>query len=100
MVPSSFAAWGLMLVLIGAGVSGAQLCLNALAAAYYPPSIKAAGVGWVGVVGNGGAVAAPLAGAWIIARGVAPTEVLALLVVPVLLCAGGVLLMRKSWQAY
>ena len=100
VVPSSFAAWGLMLVLIGAGVSGAQLCLNALAAAYYPPAIKAAGVGWVGVVGNGGAVAAPLAGAWIIARGVAPTEVLALLVVPVLLCAGGVLLMRKSWQAY
>ena len=100
VVPSSFAAWGLMLVLIGAGVSGAQLCLNALSAAFYPPAIKAAGVGWVGVLGNLGAVGGPLTGAWIIAQGVAPTHILALLMIPVLMCAGGVLLMRKAWQAY
>lgn len=100
VTPSTILAWGALLLVVGAGISGSQLCLNALAAAYYPPEIKATGVGWVGVIGGAGSIVAPLAGAWIISRGVAPMQVLAMLTVPVLLCAAGILLSRRQWQAH
>lgn len=100
VTPSTLIAWGALLLVIGAGISGSQLCLNALSAAYYPPAIKATGFGWVGVVGGFGSIVAPLAGAWIIEQGVPPTGVLVMLVVPVLLCVGGTLLMRPEWQSH
>lgn len=99
VVPSS-AAWTLMLLLVGAGVAGTQLSLNALSTTYYPPAIKATGTGWAAVIGNLGAMGAPLAGAWIIDLGVPSTTILALLGVPALLCALGVMLMRREWQAH
>ncbi len=100
VVPSSLVGWGLLLLAVGAGVSGSQLSLNALSAAYYPPQIKATGVGWVGLVGGSGAIAAGPVGAWLIGQGMGLTQVLAVLVIPVLLCAGGVVLMRREWQAH
>ena len=100
VVPSGLYAWGALLLIVGAGISGSQLCLNALSTAYYPPAIKATGFGWVGVIGGFGSIVAPLAGAWIIAHGVPSTGVLVMLVVPVLLCMGGTLLMRPEWQAH
>ncbi len=98
VVPSG-AAWATMLTLIGAGVSGSQLALNALSTAYYPPAIKATGMSWVGVIGTVGSTIAPLAGGWIIATNVTPVNILALLSIPALLCAAGVLLTRMEWQA-
>ena len=100
ITPSSLVSWGLLLLIVGAGVSGAQLSLNALSASYYPAQIKATGVGWVGVMGGAGSISGPLAGAWLIAQGLTPTHILALLTIPVLACGAGVLVMRKSWQAY
>ncbi|MGH8217787.1 MAG: MFS transporter, partial [Steroidobacteraceae bacterium] len=38
-------SWTVLLLLTGAGVSGCQLSLNTLSAAYYHPAIKATGVG-------------------------------------------------------
>jgi AAHS family 4-hydroxybenzoate transporter-like MFS transporter len=90
--------WTALLLLIGGGISGAQLSLNALSTAYYPPPIKATGMSWVGVVGTTGSVAAPIAGGWIIASGVASVNILAMMSIPPLLCAAGVLLMRNEWQ--
>jgi len=92
--------WNALLLLIGLGVSGAQLGLNALATAYYPSAIKATGMSWVGVVGQSGAFLAPLAGSWLIARQVAPTHILALLVLPALACVAVVLALRPQWQAH
>ena len=100
VTPSSFAAWGALLLAIGAGISGAQLCLNALSTAYYPPAIKATGFGWVGVIGGIGSIVAPPVGAWFITQGVPPTDVLVFLVVPVLLCIAGTMLMKREWQAH
>jgi len=100
VTPSSLFGWGILLLLVGAGVSGSQLSLNALSAAYYPPQIKATGVGWVGLVGGSGAIAAGPVGAWLIGQGMSLSHVLAVLVAPVLLCAGGVFLMRREWQAH
>jgi MFS transporter, AAHS family, 4-hydroxybenzoate transporter len=91
--------WLAMLLVIGAGTSGAQLALNALSTGYYPPAIKATGMSWVGVVGNIGSIVAPLTGAWLIKQGVSSVNILALLCIPAALCALGTLLMKQEWQA-
>ena len=93
-------AWAALLLLVGAGVSGSQLSINALSAAYYPPQIKATGVAWALVVGGLGPVAAPLAGAWLITHDLPPVTIIALLAIPSLVCAAGVGLMRQEWQAH
>jgi AAHS family 4-hydroxybenzoate transporter-like MFS transporter len=92
--------WVALLLLLGAGVSGSQLCLNALSVAYYPPAIKATGVGWALVVGGMGSILAPLAGAWMIAHQLSTVSILGLLAIPSLLCVLGIALMRKEWQAH
>jgi AAHS family 4-hydroxybenzoate transporter-like MFS transporter len=96
LVPSG-PAWIAMLLLVGGGISGSQLSLNALSTAYYPPAIKATGMSWVGVVGTVGSFIAPMAGSWVIGR-MAPITVLTALAIPPLLCAAGVLMMRREWQ--
>ncbi len=98
MAPAATAVSWIALLVIGGGTSGAQLCLNALATAYYPPAIKASGMSWAGVVGNLGAFAAPIAGGWAIDRGYSSGSILAMLAVPLVLCALGVLFMRREWQ--
>ena len=99
-VAPSGPAWVVLLLLIGAGVSGSQLSLNALSAAYYPPAIKATGVGWALVVGGLGSIAAPLAGAWLIGLHLTTVSILGLLAIPSVLSALGVGLMRQEWQAH
>jgi AAHS family 4-hydroxybenzoate transporter-like MFS transporter len=93
-------AWIVLLLFVGAGVSGAQLSLNALSAAYYPPAIKATGVAWALVIGGIGSVAGPMAGAALIDRGLTPATILALLAIPPVVCALSVVLMRREWQAH
>ncbi len=95
------AGWVALLLLLGAGVSGCQLSLNALSAAYYPPAIKATGVSWALLIGGIGSTLGPLAGAWLIDRELAATHILGLLAVPALIGALTVgLLMRREWQAH
>ncbi len=93
-------AWVGLLLLLGAGVSGSQLSLNALSAAYYPPAIKATGVAWAVMIGGIGSIAAPLAGAWLIGHKLSPIVILGLLAAPSLVCAAGVGMMRREWQAH
>ena len=90
--------WAVLLILLGGGVGGAQLALNALSTAYYPPAIKATGMSWVGVVGTLGSMVAPLAGGWAIDQGVTSVTILMVLGVAPLVCAAGTLLMRREWQ--
>jgi AAHS family 4-hydroxybenzoate transporter-like MFS transporter len=97
VVPSGV-GWSVLLLLIGCGVSGPQLSLNALATAYYPPAIKATGMGWAGVVGTVGSIIAPLAGGQIIEVGFTPVTILVALSLGPIVCACGVLLMRREWQ--
>lgn len=94
------AAWVALLLLTGAGVSGSQLSLNALSAAYYPPVMKATGVAWALVIGSFGGIVAPLAGASLIEAHFSPVLILGLLAIPAVVCACGVALMRKEWQAH
>ena len=97
---SGYSNWFTLLLLVGAGISGAQLSLNALSAAYYPPAIKATGVAWALVVGGVGSVAGPIVGAQLIDLGLSPATILALLAVPSVVCALSVVLMRREWQAH
>jgi AAHS family 4-hydroxybenzoate transporter-like MFS transporter len=99
VLPSG-ASWIVLLLLIGAGVSGSQLSLNTLSAAYYPPAIKATGVAWALLIGGIGSIIGPLAGAWLIELGLTPVAIVALLALPSLLCAAGAVLVRQEWQAH
>jgi AAHS family 4-hydroxybenzoate transporter-like MFS transporter len=93
-------AWVALLLALGAGVSGSQLSLNALSAAYYPPAIKATGVAWALLIGSIGSILAPIVGAWMIQQHLTTVAILAALAGPSLLCALGVRLMRPEWQAH
>lgn len=98
-VPSG-AGWVALLLLLGAGVSGCQLSLNALSAAYYPPAIKATGVSWALLIGGVGSTLGPIAGAAMIDHGLSTPHILALLAIPALMSAAAVGLMRREWQAH
>ena len=98
-IPSG-TAWVALLLLLGAGVSGSQLAINILSAAYYPAAVKAAGVSWALVIGGIGAIIGPLAGAWLIELQLEPASVIGLLAIPSLINVVAVALMRREWQAY
>lgn len=99
LVPSG-PAWVALLLLLGAGVSGSQLSLNALSAAYYPPAIKATGVAWALLIGGMGSILAPMAGAWMLELRLTTIAILGLLAIPALANAAAVALMRREWQAH
>ena len=94
------AAWVALLLLVGAGISGSQLSLNALSAAYYPPAIKATGVSWAVMIGGLGSIAAPVVGGSLIDIGLPLASILALLAVLSVICALAVGCMRREWQAH
>lgn len=96
--PSSSWGWWMLLFTIGAGTSGTQFALNALAAAFYPPIIRATGVGWAVGIGRIGAIVSPLVGGWILGQHLATAAVLGLLAVPILACAASVTILPRVWQ--
>jgi AAHS family 4-hydroxybenzoate transporter-like MFS transporter len=99
VLPSSGWSWWLLLLVIGGGTSGGQFALNALAASFYPPVIRATGVGWAQAVGRVGAILSPLIGGWVVQQQFAPIHVLGMLVVPVGVCAASVMLLPKALKS-
>jgi len=98
ILPSSGPSWWVLLLVVGGGISGGQFVLNALSAIYYPPLIRATGIGWATGIGRIGAAISPLIGGWIIKMQVAPFAVLGMLIIPVAVCAVGVLMFRSIFQ--
>jgi AAHS family 4-hydroxybenzoate transporter-like MFS transporter len=99
VVPSNVTSWVVLLVVVGAGISGAQVALNALSAVFYPPSLRANGAGWANTIGRTGALLAPLAGGFVIARfTLEPAQQLTLLIAPVLLCGACAALLPYVWR--
>jgi MFS transporter, AAHS family, 4-hydroxybenzoate transporter len=99
VTPGSVRNWTLLLIVIGAGISGAQAALTALSAIFYPPSLRATGAGWASTSGRAGAVLAPLAGGFVLNRfHLEPDQQLALLILPVLLCSACVLFLLYAWK--
>jgi AAHS family 4-hydroxybenzoate transporter-like MFS transporter len=99
VVPGTVPAWTVLLLVIGAGVSGGQVALIALSAIFYPPGLRATGAGWASGVGRMGAVLAPLAGGFVFARfDLEPEQHLTLLIPPMLICGLCVFLLRYAWR--
>lgn len=96
IIASSSAGWWLLLLALGAGTSGTQYALTALAAAFYPTAIRATGIGWSFGVGRIGAILGPLVGGALLKLEVGPVEMLLLLAIPMLVCAGTVLLLPRA----
>jgi AAHS family 4-hydroxybenzoate transporter-like MFS transporter len=96
IVPSGFLSWGALLLVIGAGTGGAQFAIVSLAATLYPSSILATGSGWASAVARIGAVASPLVGGALIAAGVNPTQVIAGLAGPAVICAISMLALSRA----
>jgi MFS transporter, AAHS family, 4-hydroxybenzoate transporter len=95
VVESSFLKWGFLILVVGGGTSGAQFAVNALAATFYPPGIRATGIGWATAVGRFGAVFGPLAIMGFGVFGLDPDTagIMGMLTVPLLLCAACILLL-------
>jgi AAHS family 4-hydroxybenzoate transporter-like MFS transporter len=99
VVPGTVPAWTALLLVVGAGVSGAQVALIALSAIFYPPSLRATGAGWASGCGRAGAVLAPIAGGLVLGRlDLEPEQQLVLLIPPMLICGLCVFLLRYAWR--
>lgn len=97
-VPATLVNWTILLLVVGAGVSGTQAALTALSAIFYPPGIRATGAGWASASGRAGAVLAPIAGGVVLGQfNLSSEQHLALLIPPVVLCALCVVLLRYAW---
>jgi AAHS family 4-hydroxybenzoate transporter-like MFS transporter len=84
----------LMAIILAAGfcVLGSQLGLNALAANYYPTSIRATGVGWALGIGRIGSILGPLVGGMVMSREWPIDQIFMACAIPALLSAAGVFL--------
>jgi MFS family permease len=98
VLPSTGASWWLLLFVIGAGTSGTQFALNALAAEFYPTAIRSTGVGWAVGVGRIGAILGPLSGGIPALAHLSTANTLGLLIVPVVLCAAGTMILPRIWR--
>ncbi len=86
----------LLIVIMGNGVVGGQVALNVLSATLYPTTARATGVGWALGMGRFGGIIAPLLAGQLMAAGIAIGSLFWLAIVPALICAGGVALLRSA----
>lgn len=82
--------------LSGFATSGGAIGSNALAAALYPTSIRATGVGWALGVGRGGAILGPLIAGGLLALGWTPKAIIASAAVPALMCAAAIFVLGAA----
>lgn len=85
----------LLIAIMGNGVVGGQVALNVLSATLYPTTARATGVGWALGMGRFGGIIAPLAAGQLMAMGIPTGQLFWLAIVPALICAGGVALLRS-----
>lgn len=86
-----------ILTICGAGVVGAQFCINALSAALYPTNARATGVGWALAIGRFGAIISPFAAAGMLSPNSTSSYFL-IGAVPAVLCACGVFWLGQVYR--
>ena len=67
---------------LGVCIQGAQAALNAMAAMYYPTTIRSTGVGWALGIGRVGSIVGPMIGGVMLSRNWPPQQILAAGAVP------------------
>ena len=75
------------LFVVGFGVVGAQIGMNAVASSLYPTGLRATGIGWALAVGRLGSILGPTVGGLLLAQGWAPTAILQISLYPSLVAA-------------
>jgi MFS transporter, AAHS family, 4-hydroxybenzoate transporter len=91
--PGEFWVWAGLLVMYGFGAIGTSLTHAPLATILYDEEARSTGVGWANGFGRAGSLFGPLGLAWLMNQQLPPTQVLAVLIVPMLACAACVLLL-------
>jgi MFS transporter, AAHS family, 4-hydroxybenzoate transporter len=89
--------------LLGFCVTAAQSGINALAAGFYPTSIRSTGVGWALGVGRIGSIVGPVLAGTMLSAGWRPQQVFLAGAIPALCAAGAVMLtglLRGGANAY
>jgi AAHS family 4-hydroxybenzoate transporter-like MFS transporter len=86
----------ILILVTGNGINGGQVALNAVSATLYPTAARATGVGWALGVGRFGAIVGPLAAGTLMAAGFDVAHLFWLAIVPTLVCAGAVMLLRLA----
>ncbi len=85
-----------MAFIIGLTLQGGYNGMWPIAAASYPVSSRATGIGWAMGIGRGGAVVGPIIAGYLLAAKVSLPMILAIYCVPLLLCALCALLIGRS----
>jgi AAHS family 4-hydroxybenzoate transporter-like MFS transporter len=89
--------WLVALAVFGAGfcTGGCQIGIHAVAAAYYPTTSRATGVGWASGVGRLGSVLGSMLGGVLLAPGRPLSTVFAIVTVPALVAGASMLVMGR-----
>ena len=82
VVPREIGVWMWLIGIIGGGIIGISYAVAALAAAAYPATLRAGGIGTASAVGRFGATLGPAVGGWLIGMGVSVVQIFAGLVLP------------------
>jgi MFS transporter, AAHS family, 4-hydroxybenzoate transporter len=80
-------------------VSGGQVGVNALTAAYYPTSNRATGVGWASGIGRIGSVVGAVAGGWMVALGMGLPVMFAIIGIPALIASASLFAFNRASEA-
>lgn len=99
LLPDSRWMWVTALAVVGFGTFGSQITFGALAASYYPSSIRSTGVGWATGVGRVGAIVGPLVVASMMRGGFSGTSIIVVLMVPLVACASCLRLLPRTLDA-
>ena len=83
---------------MGFCISGSQVGANALAAGFYPTTMRATGVSWAHGVGRIGAVLGTLGGGWMLGMDMGFSGVFTLLMVPAVLASAAIFLMGQRYS--
>ena len=98
VTPPTVLYWGTLLAIAGAGSFGAQFTLTSVSASYYPAPIRATGMGWISAAGRTGSIAGPTLIGLLMAH-LPSSALLGLLMAPMLVCAGGIIMMPWALRA-
>ncbi len=83
------------LFIVGIGVVGAQIGMNAVASSLYPTGLRATGIGWALGIGRLGSILGPTVGGILLAGGWAPNAILQVSAWPALIAAIAVFILGR-----
>lgn len=98
LLPGSVLGWQILLLLVGAGISGIQGIWMSIAVVLYPLELRATSAGWLAAMSRIGAVSAPIAGGAALAADVEPRLLLLALVIPIGASVIAIVLARRHFK--